>query len=315
MSATVVTATLNPAIDKTFWVDRLVADRKLRGQGVRRYPGGGGINVARAVVRLGGNALAFWSAGPNTGALFEVLLAKEEVPHQGVQVAADNRENIVVRDASSEQQYRFGMPGPELGSDELQQWRHRLQSLAPPPEVLVLSGSLPPGAPVEWYSELIRGLSEHTRVVLDTKAEPLRQALRSGVYLIKPNVHELEEIAERPLNDDDEIHAAARAVVDAGGARVVLVSLGGGGALLVTDAISQRIAAPTVRIESKVGAGDSMVGGLAYALARSWPLPKAARYAVAAGAAAVMTAGTELCRRDDVERLFSCMQHPPGGAG
>jgi 6-phosphofructokinase 2 len=139
--------------------------------------------------------------------------------------------------------------------------------------------------------------------VVDTKDAALARALDAGVFLIKPNIHELEQLVGRELAGDRAVAEAAGEIVDRGGAEVALVSLGRGGAMLVTADGVEHLRAPVVPLGSKVGAGDSMVGGLAVALARGRELRDAARYAVAAGAAAVMTPGTELCRAEDVERL------------
>jgi 6-phosphofructokinase 2 len=128
------------------------------------------------------------------------------------------------------------------------------------------------------------------------------------VYLLKPNLRELAQIAGRDVSEDPEQEAAARELVEHGRARVVVVSLGAAGALLVTESACQRIPTPTVPIRSKVGAGDSTVAGMTLALSRGQPVTTAVRYGVAAGAAAVMTPGTELCRREDTERLFDRMQ-------
>ncbi len=304
MNAQIVTVTLNPAVDKTLSVERVIPDRKLSGQDVHRYPAGGGINVARAVRQLGGAAVAMWSRGGATGEILASLLEDEKVPQVPIPVEDVTRENIIVGDQSSGEQYRFGMPGAELNERERDAWVKRISGLTPPPKFLVLSGSLPPGASPGWYAELVRSVPKETRVVVDTKKDALSQALEAGVFLIKPNLHELEEIVGMELKDDDDVERAARDVIGHKGAKAVLVSLGRGGALLVTDAQTERISAPVVRLRSKVGAGDSMVAGLVLALQKNRSLSDAAKFAVAAGAAAVMTGGTQLCRREDAEKLF-----------
>jgi 6-phosphofructokinase 2 len=308
MTRAIVTVTLNPCIDKFFAVKRVVPDRKLAGHDVRQDPGGGGINVARALAKLGGQALALWSSGGLMGQLLAELLDHEGIVHQQVAVADATRENIIVYDESIDDQYRFGMPGPRLGAGELGRWKDRITRLEPAPAYLVLSGSLPPGATADWFAELVRDAPEGARVVVDTKGDALRRAIEAGVYLIKPNMHELEEIVGQELDSDDKVADAARAIVSSQGASVVLISLGRAGALLATADGIEHIRAPVVRYRSKVGAGDSTVAGMVHGLAQGLSLVQAARYGVAAGTAAVMTEGTELCRREDVERLYECMQ-------
>lgn len=304
MDAQVVTVTLNPAIDETGEVDALIPERKLDVKELRHYPGGGGVNVARAVSRLGGRALALWSHHGETSELLGRLLDEEGVPWRPVPVQNAIRENFIVRDRATGQHYRFNMPGPYLSGADQEAWKHALESLSPTPDFLVVSGSLPPDTPLSWFADLIQAAPIRTRVVVDTKRAALSSAIAQGIFLIKPNIHELEEISETPLDDEESIRRAALRLIHQGHVQVVLVSMGRGGALLVTSEDTLCISAPAVPFRSKVGAGDSMVAGVVTALARGWPVVEAARFGVAAGSAAVMTAGTELCNREDAERIY-----------
>jgi len=312
----IVTATLNPCIDKTFSVERVVPDEKLGAEDVRVYPGGGGLNVARAVHALGGEVRALWTCGGSVGERLVELVEREGVPHEAVPTEGTIRENLIVSQTASEDQYRFSLPGPVLTEAERARWRDRMEQ-ATAADYVVLSGSLPREAPVTWYGELIEALPEPTRVVVDSKEDSLAQAWEVGVHLVKPNLRELGQLAGRAVSDDDEIERAARALVERGAAEVVLVSLGRGGAMLVEGDRCERLAAPTVPMRSKVGAGDSMVGGVVYALDSGWSLGAAAAFGVASGAAAVMSPDTGLCRREDVERLHARMVagQAPGGGG
>jgi 6-phosphofructokinase 2 len=307
MGDRVLTVTLNPCIDKTFTVERVAPERKLRGFDVRSYPGGGGINVARAATELGADALALWSCGGPIGTQLARMLDAEGVSHEPVPIDGETRENLIVSDQSSRQQFRFGMPGPTLDARELDRWRDAVLVHVQRAQWLVLSGSLPPEVAPEWYADLIRAASGHARVIVDIKQPTLRHALDVGVFLVKPNLNELNEIAGRELSDDDEAVSAARALIDDGSASAVLVSLGSAGAMLVDSDAATHVRAPTVPRRSRVGAGDSTVGGLVARLAQGASLEDAARFGVAAGAASVMTPGTALCRRDDTERLYAQM--------
>jgi 6-phosphofructokinase 2 len=311
--ARVATVTLNPCIDSVTAVTRVRPDRKLRCDEPRRYPGGGGLNVARVLGRLGDDVHAFWSRAGAMGERLASLLAAEDVPATGIAGAGETRVNLVVQERDSDHQYRFGMPGPPLGDPALREWPRRLAALDPPASVYVLSGSLPPDASPAWYGDLIGGLPSGAQVVVDTRGDALRAALDVGVDVVKPNVAELAALAGRDLDGDAAVREEAIALVRREGARAVLVSLGRGGALLVTDEGATRLNAPAVRVRSKVGAGDSMVGGLAHGLARGWPLAEAARLAVAAGSAAVMTAGTELCAADEVWRQHAALREQEAG--
>jgi 6-phosphofructokinase 2 len=300
---TILTVTLNPCVDKSFSVARVVPDRKLAARRVRRDPGGGGINVARVTARLGGHVEALWTCGGRVGDLLAGLLADEGVPNEPVRIADEVRENLIVEDELTGQQYRFGLPGPILDEAECTAWLTQLRDRPTATEFVVVSGSLPPGVTLEWFAELLRAAPHGARLVVDSKPAVLARAMAVGVYLIKPNLGELGELVGTPLHDDEHVVTAARGLIERGGTEVVLVSLGRGGALLVSADTIERFSAPTVPLASKVGAGDSLVGALVAALARGDSLGDAVARGVAAGAAAVMTEGTELCRREDVERL------------
>jgi 6-phosphofructokinase 2 len=307
----IVTMTMNPALDKSTSVERVVAERKLRCRRPRVEPGGGGINVARVIHRLGGQATALWSCGGGTGEVLKGLLDDEHVRQRSIPIHGRTRENFIVYEQASEQQYRFGMPGPEFDQDDLKHWINAVESLTPPPEFFIASGSLPPHVPTDFYADIVGRLPSTCRVIVDTKKEALRQAIERGIYLIKPNRRELEELTGQRAEDEGAIEQQAKRLVDSGKVQVVVVSMGAAGALLVMADSVAHLRAPAVPIRSKVGAGDSMVGGMVASLAQGASIAQAAAFGVAAGAAAVITPGSELCRRDDVERLYAEMDWSP----
>lgn len=305
----VVTITLNPALDVSTTTEHVTPEHKLRCQAPDYDPGGGGINVARAITRLGGPAVALYTCGGPYGEMLKRLLDREGVRHQPVPIEGLTRESLTVIEASTNRQYRFGFPGPTLREEEWQPFLDYLATVDDPPDYVVASGSLPPGAPVDFYARLARVVRERGgRLVVDTHGQPLCEAAEAGVYLLKPNLRELGQIVGREIKSDAEIVAAGRDLIDDGDNEVVAVSLGAGGAMLITHDDVQRVRSPTVPIRSRIGAGDSMVGGMVYALAQGMSLLDAVRLGVAAGAAAVMTEGTDLMHRDDAERLFARMK-------
>jgi 6-phosphofructokinase 2 len=233
------------------------------------------------------------------------LLERDGVAYRTIPCKAWTRENLTVVEESSGRQYRFGMPGPEVSVAEWDDAIAHLRQWTPIPQYVVASGSLPPGAPADGFAQVARTVKERgSRLVLDTSGSALVEGIIPGVYLVKPNLRELAELAGAPLGDEEKVKAAARSIIERGWSEAVVVSLGASGAFLLTAKDCQRINAPIVPVRSRVGAGDSMVGGIVSALIRGWSLGDAVRFGAAAGAAAVMQAGTELCHRADVERLY-----------
>lgn len=308
----IVTLTLNPSLDLSCSVGRVIPEEKLRCSRPTAQPGGGGLNVSRAIARLGGESTAIWACGGANGARIGQLLAEEGIGSLAVPIAAETRQNLAVYEEVSTQQYRFGFPGARMTSEEAEDCLRRLRALRDP-DYVVLSGSLPPGVDASFYREAA-ACFPHSRVVVDTSGAALREAVQGRVFLLKPNLAELSALMGEDVLDDVAIVQASRRLIDGGHARAVVTSLGAGGVILVTDDRVEQVRAPTVPIRSKVGAGDSTVGGLVLALARGLPLPMAVRFGVAAGASAVSTPGTDLCRKGDTERLFAQLGGDAGQA-
>ena len=305
---TIVTLTMNPAIDKSSSVEHVIAERKLYCKTPRFEPGGGGINVSRAIKKLGGESVAVYPSGGPTGEMLRYLFEQEGLDHRPIPHNGWTRENLVILEESTGQQYRFGMPGPHLSEGEWQQCLHELSAINSRLDFIVASGSLPPGVPEDFYARVVRiGKDIGAQVVVDTSGEALRLALSEGVYLIKPNIREFRELIGAGMAEESEIKNMAMDIVRSGQSKAVVISLGAAGTLMVSQEGYEHIQPPTVPIVSKVGAGDSTVAGIVLSLARGNALRDAVRFGVAAGAAAVMTPGTELCRREDTERLYDQM--------
>ncbi len=302
---TIVTLTINPALDRNTRVERVNPNEKLRCQAPEREPGGGGINVSRAIRRLGGESLAIYPCGGPIGEVFKTLLDEEGVEQQPIGIADTTRENVTVFEESANQHYIFIMPGPELREAEWQGVLDALERLDPTPDYVVASGSCPPGVPEDFYRRVAElSQSQGSRLIVDTSGEPLSLAAEAGVYLLKPNMRELGQLAGQEIESEEHQIEAAKGLLESGQAEVVVVSMGAGGALLVTDELGEHLRTPTVPIRSRLGAGDSMVAGIVLGLARGERVLEATRFGIAAGASAVMTPRTELCRREDTERLY-----------
>jgi len=302
----IITLTMNPALDKSASVLSIAPEIKMRCGAPTWQPGGGGINVARVVKRMGAKPLAVYPLGGHTGHMFQHLLDKEQLDAHPIPIAGAMRESFAVFEESTEQQYRFNYAGPLMTKAEQQACIDAVLAEMKPKCCLVLSGSLPPGVRPIFYQELVAAANQHDAcVIVDSTGEPLRAALEAGVFLIKPNLHELHHFAGRTLESEREQIALLDELIGAGRCQAAVVSLGAGGVMLATKTGVDYIRAPIVPIRSKVGAGDSMVGGIVWSLAEGHSLHEAVRYGVAAGAACVMTPGTELAYAEDVRRLYA----------
>ncbi|MFH0789724.1 MAG: 1-phosphofructokinase family hexose kinase [Pseudomonadota bacterium] len=301
----IITLTMNPAVDKSSSVDHVVAEWKLRCDPPVYDPGGGGINVSLAIRKLGGDSLTLYAAGGLSGGMLRDLLDKEGLNHQQITISGITRESLSVLEKSTGLQYRFNMPGPMILEREWRDCLSKVSLLIPECEYLVASGGLPPGVPPDFYARLAKATrKEGVRMILDTSGIALRLALEEGVFLIKPNLREFAELTGLERTDEVEEEQRAKELVTGGKSQMVVISLGSAGVLAASAEGTERVPAPVVPIKSKVGAGDSTVAGMVLALSRGWSWPEALRFGVAAGAAAVMTPGTGLCRREDTERLY-----------
>ncbi|MCI1188637.1 1-phosphofructokinase family hexose kinase [Hymenobacter sp. DH14] len=307
---TIVTLTLSPALDKSTTVAGLVPDHKLRCTAPVIQAGGGGINVSRGLRRLGSLSVAVFPAGGPTGSHLQELLTAEHIAQTVVPTKMPTRENFVVTDTTTQQQYRFGLPSVHLSAAEQHLLLEKLSHFMSPPKFLVVSGSLPPGVPPGFLAKVVRqARAVGTKVIVDTAGPALRQAVDAGAYLIKPNLHELSRLAGVAELDRAAVAAAARRLIGRTRCQAVVVSLGAEGACLITHNSEEHIPAPAVLRRSTVGAGDSMVAGIVHALAQDRTFAEAARLGVACGTAATMNPGTELFHCDDAHELYKQLRH------
>lgn len=307
----ILTITLNPAIDYATTVEEFVPGRKLRCEQPRIDPGGGGVNVSRVIKELGGASTALVAVAGVTGALMRELLADTGIEAVFLNAKGTTRQSFAVHDQSSGKQFRLVFPGPEQDSAFAEQTLAKLEKLLAPGDFayVVASGSLPPGLPDDFYgrvAEIVR--KRESRLILDTSGPALRAALGRGVFLVKPDAVEAEALAAALGTEAKDPAVLARSILDGGGAEVVIITLGADGALLASKEGTIRIRPPPVEVVSAVGAGDSFVGALSFALADGWPLDQACAYGGAAAAAAVTTRATELAHKPDVDRLYAEMK-------
>jgi 6-phosphofructokinase 2 len=306
----IVTLCMNPALDITTSTEVVRATDKLRCAAARYDPGGGGINVAHVAQVLGAAATAVFPAGGPAGELVDKLLVAEGLTTHRITIGGSTRESFTIDELSTERQYRFVLPGPQLTLSEQTDCLLQLRRAAASAAIVVASGTLPPGVPEDFYQQVANVCADlGAMFILDSSGGGLTH-VNSGVFLIKPSLRELREAVGRALTTDFEQLEAAREIIERGAARYVLVSRGAEGALLASRDGGQLFAPVPVPPGSGVGAGDAMVAGVAVGLTRGWPLTKAVRFGIAAGAAMLLTPGTAPCTREDTERLFEQTEVP-----
>lgn len=302
----IYTLTLAPSLDSATLTPQIYPEGKLRCTSPIFEPGGGGINVARAINFLGGKAAAIFPAGGATGEHLVSLLAEEQVPVQAVNAEDWTRQNLHVHVKASGEQYRFVMPGARLSAAEFQNLEEKVLNIEAG-SILVVSGSLPPGIRMEQLVTLLqRAKSKAIRCVVDSSGDALAAALDVGdIELVKPNQKELSALVNRDLTQPGDVQTAAEEIVRSGKARRVVVSLGPQGALGVDAEGSVQVVPPPVKSQSTVGAGDSMVGAMTLKLAEGAALQDMVRFGVAAGSAATLNQGTRLCSLENTQNIYT----------
>lgn len=298
----IVTLTLNPALDKSASTERLAPEQKLRCSALQEDAGGGGINVSKGIRKLGGSSTAVFPSGGATGQRLQQILAVAGVETDILAVIGDTRENFSILETSTGLQYRFTLPGVDMSEQEADACLDIVRRLKP--DWLVASGSLPPGLPDTYYEKVAAFAKDiEARLILDTSGPALMAAADEGLYLLKPNLGELSALAGVTQLEMNQVDDAALEIIRQGKCEIVVVSLGPQGALLVTRDGFEHIPAPMVKKRSTVGAGDSMVAGMVWALSAGKTPIEMARVGVACGSAATMNPGTELFHPEDVWRL------------
>ena len=299
----IATITLNPTMDRTISVHGLVLDEANRWTNLRLYAGGKGIDVSRAIHEMGGKTTAYGFIGGDTGRTVEILLDEEGVPFSFTPIGRETRTNFIITDTKTYKQTRIYAPGPHISERELERFYRKMRQMEPP-DLIVAGGSVPPGIPANIYYDIVKGCkSFKARCILDSDGQWLREGMKAKPYLIKPNVREAEELLNTELATEEAITKAALNLVEMD-ITVAVISRGKDGIIAATKKSIVKAVPPPVKVVSAVGAGDCTIAGLALKLAYGEPLIDACRLAVAMGSAAVLTPGTELCHRADVERLL-----------
>lgn len=299
----IITLTMNSSVDLHYDVARMESVKKLPASEPLVFPGGGGINVSRVIKELGSHSIAVFTAGGPIGGLLREMLDHFGLLTRVVLIRENTRISATIYETETGEEFRPTPVGPSLGEDE---WRAFLGAIFEyEASYIVATGSLPVGVPIDFYARIAeKAKARGTRVILDTSGAALRAALDVGVFLVKPNLLELESFAGRTASTPEEQDALAGQLVQEGKAEAVVVSLGADGALLATRDGCLRLSAPPVAVKSAVGAGDSFVAGMTLGLSQGRRIEDAFTLGLATGTATVLSAGSELCHAADVERLY-----------
>lgn len=299
----VVTVTFNPCIDKNTTIDKLVPEKKLRCTTPTFGPGGGGINVSRALKALGMESTCIYPFGGYTGMFLNELVQNEGIHTTPVQTKKHTRENLIVYETTTNNQYRFGMPGNSIEQEEWEQILEIIKEISS--DYIVVSGSLMPGMPADIVARVAEIAKEkNSKLVLDTSGEALLKAVEVGVYLLKPNLGELSSLVGKEEINLNEVDQLGLEIIERGLCELLVVSMGEKGAKMISRDGVYHVQSPEVYKVSTLGAGDSMVAGIIYGLSEGKSFKEALQLGVAAGTAATMTPGSELCRKEDVEMLY-----------
>jgi 6-phosphofructokinase 2 len=298
----IYTITLNPALDRNIWIKKIKLDDSNRIQKEERFAAGKGIDVSRVLTVLGLRNKALGFVGGFDGDEMEGKLINEGISCDFTKISGETRTNIVVYDADKNSQTIFSAPGPEIMPFELIKIIRQIESLVLP-EIIVISGILPPGVHPEIYVKIMEiARSRGSKIILDADGEALKKGVEISPDLIKPNVHELSRLVGRKLEGTDEIISSAQSICDKG-TGIVLVSMGARGILLVSEKEKYLAVPPKVKVINTIGAGDSSIAGFVYGTANDKSLQESLIYAVAAGTASTLQPGPALCTKADFMKI------------
>lgn len=299
----ILTVTLNPAIDKSSSTEILKPESKLRCKEVVREPGGGGINVSKALNELETPNVALFPSGGNNGRMLCALLEEEGIHYHAIDTSVETREAWIMLETSTNHQFRFNFPGRPIKEECVYNLIDAMRSFAP--SYVVASGSLPPGLPDHFYGLIVKNANAlGAKTIIDTSGAALQGLKGKGTWLIKPNINELKGLLNVTDIPEKEVDDAARQVIRDGYAEIVVVSMGAKGAWLVSAQEKYFASAPQVEKKSTVGAGDSLVAGLTHAFLKQYSYENAIRFGVACGSAATKNSGTQLFKKEDVYSLY-----------
>lgn len=305
MPKRVLTITMNPALDINSTADEVVTNQKVRCEKPQYDPGGGGINVARVLTRLGVEVDALYFAGGVPGEFLKKLLQEEEMNDHPIELEGNTRENVSIIDKKTGEQYRYVFPGPALGEEDWNKILEFARTEIDGYDFIVASGSLPPGVPTDFYSRLAKiVLDQDKKYILDTSGDYLLEGIKNGATFIKPNEEEFTVLVEKTdaSGEDDLIKKLLEM-----GVENIIHTKGKDGTFLYNQSGSKDFTLPEIEVNSSIGAGDSFVGGLVAGLVNNYEINNSICYGISAASSTLKSAGTELCEKGEVESIYKEM--------
>jgi 1-phosphofructokinase len=300
MKDKVITITLNPSIDKTITVEKLTPYGLNRAISTRMDPGGKGINVARVLKNFGVDVMVSGLIAGDQGKLLKNYLKKSEIYTDFMETSGETRTNLKIIDESVNKTTEINESGFYVSHDDLMTFKRKFQSLLKDASIVVISGSVPPGVPSDFYAECISiAKTEGVKTLLDADGDTLTEGLKAVPYAIKPNIHELELLGGCTFSNIKDIVNAVQKLIEEG-IEIAIVSMGPDGAIVANQHDVYKVDSWDVKVKSAVGAGDSMVGALAYSIVRNDSLFDIAKITTAAGTITATKAGTEICTLNEV---------------
>lgn len=305
----VITLTVNPALDKSAKIDQLVPEQKLNCHSIEYQAGGGGVNISRVLEVLKVKNKCLFTSGGDTGLQLKNILLEEKIRFAEIPVGSWTRENLSVVDTQTGLQYRFGMPGNGLTTDEIESINQMIDKEVTENSILVLSGSLSEKMPLDLYVQLIKQVaSKKIKIIVDTSGKAMMETIKEKVFLIKPNQQELAQLARKDFLSKKEQEEIAMELVNTNKAIYVVVSLGARGAFLASSEGVIYRNTPSIKVKSTIGAGDRMVAGMIYAIEQNLSPAEILKWGVVCGSATTMTEGTNLATVTDINEVLSLME-------
>jgi 6-phosphofructokinase 2 len=297
----IYTITLNPILDRIVEVEELMYDDVNVVVEEKKYPGGKGIDVSRVIKELGGQSLAMGFVGGYNGLEIVGRLVNEGVMCDFTKIHNETRAHITIFQRKKKLQTLLGTLCPEISQIEVDEFFRKVQEI-PANSYAIISGNIPQGMSDSFYAQLITTLKERdVKVILDTDEEALKRGADAGPYLLKPNIHEFSRLVKTNVSEIEDIIKYARPYEDK--IKYIVVSMGAKGVVGISKEGNYHVIPPKINVRSSIGAGDSLVAGIIFALSENTPFEDALLLGVACGTASALNPGSDLCNKNDIDMI------------